>query len=121
MGVVSPGGLTLPGLPRSLPVATFHKVRSVGLELLRDKLAEYVRLAANGETILVTDRERVVAELSPLHIGRAESSRDPRSLELVWGRLISPPTRPRSTPPASRPVAPTEEVLVEPRADRDAR
>jgi hypothetical protein len=34
--------------------------RSVGLKVLKNKLAEYVRIAASGETVLVTDRDRVV-------------------------------------------------------------
>ena len=40
-------------------------MRSVGIKTLNSKLSEYVRLAAGGETILVTDRDRVVAEISP--------------------------------------------------------
>lgn len=31
-------------------------MRSVGLKILKNKLSEYVRLAASGETVLVTDR-----------------------------------------------------------------
>ena len=38
-------------------------VRTVGLTMLRNKLSESVRLAQGGETILVTDRDRGVAEL----------------------------------------------------------
>jgi len=38
-------------------------MRAVGLKVLKNKLSEYVRLAASGETVLVTDRDRVVAEL----------------------------------------------------------
>lgn len=96
-------------------------MRSVGLKVLKNRLAEYVRLAASGETVLVTDRDRVVAELSPPRSGRAENLMDARLAELVRGGLISPPTRPRGTPPRHRPVAPTEELLAELRADRDAR
>jgi prevent-host-death family protein len=40
-------------------------MKTVGLKVLKNKLSEYVRLAANGETVLVTDRNRVVAELVP--------------------------------------------------------
>ncbi len=40
-------------------------MRAVGLKVLKNKLSEYVRLAASGETVLVTDRDRVVAELVP--------------------------------------------------------
>jgi hypothetical protein len=34
-------------------------MRSVGLKILKNKLSEYVRLAAGGETILITDGDRV--------------------------------------------------------------
>ena len=46
-------------------------MHSVGLKVLNNKLSEYVRLAAAGETVLVTDRDRVVAEIVP---PRAEHS-----------------------------------------------
>jgi antitoxin (DNA-binding transcriptional repressor) of toxin-antitoxin stability system len=36
-----------------------------GLKVLKDKLSEYLRLAASGETVRVTDRDRVVAEIVP--------------------------------------------------------
>jgi prevent-host-death family protein len=38
---------------------------TVGLKTLKNKLGEYVRLAAAGETVVITDRGRVVAELVP--------------------------------------------------------
>ena len=40
-------------------------MRTVGLKILKNKLSEYVRLAAAGETIVVTDRGRAVAEIVP--------------------------------------------------------
>jgi len=40
-------------------------MKAVGVKVLKNKLSEYVRLAASGETVLVTDRDRVVAELGP--------------------------------------------------------
>ncbi|MGH6981402.1 MAG: type II toxin-antitoxin system Phd/YefM family antitoxin [Stellaceae bacterium] len=36
-------------------------MRSVGIKVLKNKLSEYVRLAAAGETVLVTDRDRFSA------------------------------------------------------------
>ena len=42
-----------------------QSMRSVGIKALNSRLSEYVRLAASGETVLVTDRDRVVAELGP--------------------------------------------------------
>ena len=38
---------------------------TVGLKILKDRLSEYVRRAASGETIVITDRGRAVAEMSP--------------------------------------------------------
>ena len=46
-------------------------VRAVGIKTLKNKLSEYVRLAQGGETVLVTDRDRVVAELVPPSAGRS--------------------------------------------------
>jgi len=40
-------------------------MRTVDLKSLKNKLSEYVRLAATGETIVVTDRNRPVAEIVP--------------------------------------------------------
>jgi prevent-host-death family protein len=40
-------------------------MRTVGLKTLKNKLSEYVRLVAAGETIVVTDRNRAVAEIVP--------------------------------------------------------
>jgi prevent-host-death family protein len=45
--------------------ATFASMRRVGLKTLKNKLSEYVRLAASGETIVITDRDRIVAEIVP--------------------------------------------------------
>ena len=38
-------------------------MKVVGIRELKDKLSEYVRLAKGGESILVTDRGEVVAEI----------------------------------------------------------
>jgi antitoxin (DNA-binding transcriptional repressor) of toxin-antitoxin stability system len=40
-------------------------MRAVGVKQLKARLSEYLRLANGGETILVTDRDQVVAELRP--------------------------------------------------------
>jgi len=38
---------------------------SVGITALKNKLGKYVRLAARGETVLITNRGRVVAQFVP--------------------------------------------------------
>ncbi len=40
-------------------------MKAVGIKNLKARLSEYVRLAKTGETILVTERDEVVAELRP--------------------------------------------------------
>jgi prevent-host-death family protein len=40
-------------------------MKTVGLKILKNKLSEYIRAAASGETIVVTDRGRPVVEINP--------------------------------------------------------
>jgi antitoxin (DNA-binding transcriptional repressor) of toxin-antitoxin stability system len=76
-----------------------RKVRKVGLKLLKNKLSEYVRLAAAGETIMVTDRNRVVAEIGPPR--REEESVIERGVREGW---IRPAVRGPDWPPQGKPV-----------------
>ena|SRR5579863_8073196 len=54
-------------------------MKSVGVKQLKAMLSEFLRVVRNGETVLVTDRDEVVAELRPAR-PRATS---PDSLEEV--------------------------------------
>ncbi len=69
-------------------------MRTVGLKILKNRLAEYVRLAASGERVLISDRDRVVAELVPPEPGRAERVSDAVLAELVREGLVTPPLSP---------------------------
>jgi len=40
-------------------------MKAVGIRELKNRLSEYVRLVKNGESVLVTDRGAIVAELRP--------------------------------------------------------
>jgi prevent-host-death family protein len=40
-------------------------MRAAGIRDIKNRLSEYLRLVAEGETVLVTDRGRVVAQLAP--------------------------------------------------------
>jgi len=40
-------------------------MKSVGVKELKARLSEYLRLVRAGETVLLTDRDEVVAELRP--------------------------------------------------------
>jgi antitoxin (DNA-binding transcriptional repressor) of toxin-antitoxin stability system len=96
-------------------------MRAVGLKVLKNKLSEYVRVAAGGETVLITDRDRVVAELVPPRLGRAEMLDDAALAEAVREGWLTPPLLSAGPPLAGTPVAPLRTLLDELRADRDAR
>jgi prevent-host-death family protein len=87
------------------------RMRAVGVKALKNRLSEYLRLVATGETVLVTDRDRVVAELVPPRPGRAESVDDARLAEAVRSGVLSLRLHPRGSVPPRRPVAPLEEIL----------
>ena len=96
-------------------------MRSVGLKVLKNRLSEYVRLAAAGETVLVTDRDRVVAELGPPTTGRSPVLEDARLAEAVRRGWIAPPSVGPLRPVPRAPVAPLAELLAELEADREDR
>ena len=95
-------------------------MRSVGLKVLKNKLSEYVRLAANGETILVTDRDRVVAELVPPQAGRSPFIADAIMAEAVRAGWLTPPLV-GSGPPPRNPVMTFAELMEDVQNDRDDR
>ena len=97
-------------------------MRAVGLKTLKNRLSEYVRLAAGGETILVTDRDRVVAEIVPPQTGRAENLADAQLAEAVRkGWIVAPADPGAATKPPRRPVARFADLMSELAADREAR
>jgi antitoxin (DNA-binding transcriptional repressor) of toxin-antitoxin stability system len=86
-------------------------MRSVGLKLLKNKLSEYVRLAAGGETVLVTDRDRVVAEIGPPSPARSPLVSDAIWLDACRQGWITPPVLIGREPPARKPVMKIDELL----------
>ena len=94
-------------------------MRSVGLEVLNSKLGEYVRLAASGETVLVTDRDRVAAEIVPPRTERSPMLADAMLAEAVRkGRLTPLVLGTSGEPPSSVPISPLETLLAELDDDR---
>jgi antitoxin (DNA-binding transcriptional repressor) of toxin-antitoxin stability system len=98
-------------------------MRSVDLKVLGKKLSEYIRLATAGEVILVTDRNRVVAEIVPPQPGRkldlAKEDVITRGIREGW---ITPARNPASGPLPRKPVMKFGDLmkdLDESRADRD--
>jgi len=96
-------------------------MRAVGVKLLKNKLSEYVRLAASGETVLVTDRDRVVAELGPPPPGRAEEIGDALLADAVRAGWVTPPLAPDRSPPGRRPVGTWRKLAAGIDSDRSDR
>lgn len=61
-------------------------MKAVGVKQLKGRLSEYLRLVRGGETILVTDRDEVVAELRPARRQAASASSIEAALESLAER-----------------------------------
>jgi antitoxin (DNA-binding transcriptional repressor) of toxin-antitoxin stability system len=96
-------------------------MRSVGLKILKNKLSEYVRLAIGGETILITDRDRVVAEIVPPQAGRSPLLADARLAESVREGWPTPPLLAGSDPPPRKPVMTLRDLMQDLQRDREDR
>lgn len=99
----------------------FSCMRAVGLKELKNRLSEYVRLASRGERVLVTNRDRVVAELVAPEATRAGGVSDAVLADLLRKGWLSPPLARSDTPPASAPGLPLEDLLAGLRSDREDR
>jgi antitoxin (DNA-binding transcriptional repressor) of toxin-antitoxin stability system len=96
-------------------------MRAVGIKVLKNKLSEYVRLAERGETILVTDRDRVVAEIGPPDSTRSSLIADAMLAEAVRHGWITPPALPANGVPPRKPVMPFNDLKRELEQDRAER
>lgn len=95
-------------------------MRSVGIRQLRDRLGEYIRLAAAGEVVVVTDRDRPVARLSAVvdtDCGRVD---DPLT-ELVRRGIATPATAAPGTVPPSFGLVEHDRLMRDLEADRSDR
>ena len=96
-------------------------MRAVGIKTLKNRLSEFVRLAAGGETVLVTDRDRVVAELVPPSQDRSPILADAYLAEAVRRGWLRPPSLRDDLPPPGIPIASAAEILSELSSDRAER
>jgi antitoxin (DNA-binding transcriptional repressor) of toxin-antitoxin stability system len=94
-------------------------MRTVGLKILKNKLSEYVRLAAAGETVVITDRGHVVAEIGPPRRQERESFID-RGVREGW---LTPAKRPFEPLPPRKPIPgyTLEQLLADLDRDREDR
>jgi prevent-host-death family protein len=96
-------------------------MRTVGLKVLKNKLSEYVRAAAAGETVLVTDRKRVVAELVPPRAEELLSDKEFLAKEAREGRVRPATLHGAAALPPRQPIAPFAEIMRELEQDREDR
>lgn len=98
------------------------EMRAVGIKNLNSRLSEYVRLASQGETVLVTDRDRVVAELTPPRHERSIFLADALLADSVRKGWIRPPTMAFiGAPPSPNGIYSLEKVLSGLETDRSDR
>ena len=92
---------------------------TVGLKILKNKLSEYIRRAAAGETVVVTDRNRVVAEIVPPR-GHQHETFVERGVREGW---LTPAKRPFQPLPPRKPIPglTLEQLLADLDRDREDR
>ncbi|HEY5999508.1 MAG TPA: type II toxin-antitoxin system prevent-host-death family antitoxin [bacterium] len=96
-------------------------MKAVGIKTLKNRLSEYVRLAARGEVILVTDRDQVVAELRAPSGGRAAAVDDALLAEALRKGLLRPPLLAGAGPPPRHPRMTLAKLLAGLDRDRSDR
>jgi prevent-host-death family protein len=94
-------------------------MHTVGLKILKNKLSEYVRLVAHGETVVITDRGRIVAEIVPPRRHQHETFVE-RGVREGW---LSPAKQPFQPLPPRKPIPglTLEQLLVDLDRDREDR
>jgi antitoxin (DNA-binding transcriptional repressor) of toxin-antitoxin stability system len=94
---------------------------AVGIKQLKDRPSEHARITAAGGTILVTDRDRVVAELGPPLPKRPQRLGDAVVAEWVRKGLATPGSLPRATRPPARRLILHEQPMADLERDREDR
>jgi len=100
-----------------------YSVRHAGgsIKVLKTKLSEYIRMVERGETVLVTDRDRVVAEIVPPETSRSPVLADAMLAEAVRKGWITPPALHLVGAPPRNPVMSFRELVRELDDDRSER
>jgi antitoxin (DNA-binding transcriptional repressor) of toxin-antitoxin stability system len=97
-------------------------MRSVALKTLEGQVTEYVGLAQRGETVLITDQDHIIAELTPPREARRDPWVDnPALADAVQNGWITPAEIVTDEPPPRLPVAALRELLQELDEDRTDR
>jgi len=95
-------------------------MRAVALQELKERIGEYVHLAEGGETVLVTDRDRVLAELVPPRRSVVPLASQAPLADAVQKGWIQPAASAGGTPPRV-PVTSLSDLLQDLQRDRSDR
>lgn len=97
-------------------------MRSVNIAVLKSQLTECLRLVANGETVFITDCDRIVAEIRPPRATKTPFPADAMLADGVREGWLTPALAPGTEPPrGGAPVATLSELLSEPECNRSDR
>ena len=94
-------------------------MHSVDIKTLKNRISEYVRAAAAGEAVLVTDHGQDVAELVAPRVG-VDASPDDRVLRDLMRQGLLTPARvlSKTPPPPGKPATQIDQVLCQLEATR---
>ena len=91
---------------------------TVGVRELKNELSRYLRLVREGTSVVVLDRGRPVALLSPVPAGTRAASTAEHLASLAARGLVTLGTPRRRRPPRRRPQVDLSEAVLEDREDR---
>ena len=103
------------------PCSYLSPMQKVGIKALKNELSHYIRVVAAGETVLVTDRDRVVAELVPPRVADGGTLAERNWAELVRRGVVRLATVPLNAPPPRNPLMTFAELMADLDADREDR
>jgi prevent-host-death family protein len=96
-------------------------MQTVGIKDLKNNLSAYVRAAEAGETVLVTDRGKVVAQLMPAQAYPEPTTDEERMAQLVREGHVTPAKGRWKGPPKGMALMSFEEIMRGLDADREDR
>ena len=95
------------------------EIKTVGIKELKNKLSAYLREVRNGVRVLVSDRNRVIAELrEPRSAYGADSAIDPQLAEWIETGIVTPPAQEKTALPKSPVTLPQLDIEALLDADR---
>jgi antitoxin (DNA-binding transcriptional repressor) of toxin-antitoxin stability system len=96
-------------------------MQTVGIKALKNNLSTDVRAAEALETVLETDRGKVIAELVPPRAPNKPTSAIELLAQMAREGVVTPAKRRCASPPASIPFASFEALMQGLGADREER